>query len=554
MSGLSVWKRISIARKLHAVIGTMAVLITCELVTLRFAMHTLSAVRAFVAGEGAWSKAQKSAALSLQHYALTGDEASYRAFHEQLRVPEGDRRARVELEKPEYDEAVVLAGFVQGNIAPDDVPGMIDLLRRFHRVSYMARAIDCWRRADEALVEFRAAGVRYHDLLSSGARDAAALSAALARVHQLDGELTRLETEFSNVLGEGSRWMERVVISLLFLAVLTVEAVGLTLTFRISRAISRGLAEANAAAARIGGGDFSSPIPVRSDDELGRLAESINRMGGMLDQSYKGLEGRVRQRTSELETMASENALLYERARAAVESRDEFISIASHELKSPLSALILSLEVLSRQMEKAFADPDERPRIARTVDSALRQGRRLALLSSELSDLTAIRAGGIQIRREPCDLASIVRDVALQFGHDAARAGSALEIVADAPVRGELDPVRMMQVVSNLLSNAIKYGGGKPIRVALRAREGQASLVVQDQGIGIKPESQSRVFERMERAPEVSEKFPGLGLGLYITRQIIERHGGTISLQSEVGSGSTFEVTLPLVDRPAPAA
>ena len=540
------WNQISIAKKLYVVIGTMAVLITCELATLRFAMHTLSAVRAFVAGEGAWSKAQKDAALSLQHYALTGDESSYLAFHRQLRVAEGDHRARIELEKPRYDEAVILAGFVQGHIAPADVPGMIDLLRRFHSVRYIARAIDAWRRADAKLVEFREAGVRYHELLHAGSRDGAALSASLGRISQLNGQLTLIEAEFSNVLGEGSRWMERVVISLLFLAVLTVEAIGLTLTFRISRAITQGLGEANAAAERIGGGDFTTTIVIHSRDELGRLAESINRMGGMLNHSYNDLEARVRQRTAELETMARDNERLYEEARAAVGSRDEFISIASHELRNPLGTLTLALGLLSRQLETPPGDPEERATVARSIESALRQSRRLALLSNELTDLTAIRTGGLQLHTEPCDLATIVREVALQFGPEAARAGCMLEVVADVPVPAELDPLRMAQVVTNLLSNAIKYGNKRPIKVELRASNGGSVLTVQDQGIGIAVESQSRVFERFERAPEVGGSYPGLGLGLYITRQIVERHGGSVSLQSERGPGSTFAVTLRL--------
>ncbi len=539
------WNNVSIGKKLYLVIGTMALLIACELGTLRFAMRTLSAVRAFVAGEGSWSKAQKDAALSLQRYALSGDERGYRRFLEELRVPEGDHAARIELARPTYDPRVVRAGFLQGRIADEDIPAMIDLLRRFHSVSYLARAIEAWARADALLVEFKAAGVRYHDLRSAGSRDERSLDDALARVHRVNYELSGIEATFSAVLGQGSRWMERVVITLLFLAVLTVEAAGLTMTFRISRAISRGLAEADDAAGRLGRGDFSVTLPVRSGDELGRLAASINRLGGLLDRSYSDLDARVRQRTAELEAMARENARLYEEAKAAVQMRDEFISIASHELRTPLAALSLQLDTLSRAVRRVGEAGPQRDRIVETIDASLRQSARLASLTSGLMDLTAIRVGKLEIHREPCDLAAIARDVAAQLTPGAARVGVAIEVDADAPALGEFDPVRMGQVVTNLLTNAIKYGDRKPIRLAVLADDEAVRVTVHDQGMGIARDSLSKIFDRYERLGGGAASPSGLGLGLYIARQIVEHHGGRLSVQSEPGAGSTFTVEVP---------
>jgi two-component system, sensor histidine kinase len=542
---MMLWSRVSIGRKLYLVIGTMALLIACELLTLRFAMRTLSAVRAFVAGEGSWSKAQKDAALSLQRYALTGDEAHYRRFLEELRVPEGDHAARIELARPDYDFRVVRAGFLRGRIADEDIPAMVDLLRRFHAVSYLAQAIAAWTRADELLGEFREAAERYHTLRSGGSRDERALDDALARVHRLNFELSVVEATFSEVLGQGSRWMERVVISLLFLAVLTVEAVGLTLTFRISRAISRGLAEANDAAGRMGHGDFSVTVTVRSEDELGHLAASINRMGALLDRSYRDLESRVEQRTAELVVMASDNARLYEEAKDAVRMRDEFISIASHELKTPLAALNLQLDLLARRVRAVEAAGPERDRIVDTLDATLRQSHRLASLAGGLMDLTAIRLGKLEIHREPCDLAVVVRDVAAQLGPSASRVGVEIAVDADEAVTGSYDPVRISQVVTNLLSNAIKYGQRRPVRVTLRASEAGARITVADQGIGIAPEDRARVFDRFERAVDPAAHGSGLGLGLYIARQIVDLHGGSITVEGALGEGSTFTVDVP---------
>lgn len=543
---MRLWRDLSVSKKLYAVIGAMAALIACELATLRFATHTLSAARAFVAGEGMWSKAQKDAALCIQRYARTRDERDYRAFLAMLRVPEGDHLARVELSKPVFDAAVVRRGFLQGEIPAEDIDGMIDLLRRFHDVSYLARAIQAWTDADATLAEFRVAAERLHALIAADHQDPRAFDEALRRVDALNAALTRHEGDFSRALGEGSRWMERAVLTILLLVVLVVEGVGLTLTFRTTRAISRGLTEASDAADALGEGRFSTRIPVRSRDELGRMAGAINRMGALLERSYSDLEARVKERTAALEALAAENDRLYQEAREAVRMREEFLSLASHELKTPLTALALQVELLTRTVERAVPEGAERARVRPQLDAAARQVARLAALSGELVDLTSIRLGQFALRRSPCDLAAIVRDVTTELAREAARAGCEVTVEAPAAAPAEVDPLRVGQVVTNLLSNAFKYGRGKPVRVALEVVGGRARLTVSDGGIGIAPEHHARVFERLERVAGPAAKFPGLGLGLYITRQVVELHGGTIAVESALGAGARFVVELPL--------
>jgi signal transduction histidine kinase len=305
------------------------------------------------------------------------------------------------------------------------------------------------------------------------------------------------------------------------------------------------LAEANGAAMKIGSGDFNVRLPIRSQDELGRLALSINQMRDLLERSYRDLEARVAARTSELETMAKENERLYEQASSAVRMRDEFFSIASPELKTPLTGLNLHLQLLSRQF-RASDTPQAKLKIEAELESCLRQTRRLAVLSSELMDLTRIRLGKLEIRRESCDLAAIAHDAALLLGGDAAQAGAGLEVRASTPVVGQFDPARLGQVVTNLISNAIKYGNSQPVTVEVRKEGALACIVVRDQGLGIAPDDLGRIFDRFERVDEKDAKVAGLGLGLYITQQIVETHGGTIGVQSVVGRGSVFTVELPL--------
>lgn len=239
---------------------------------------------------------------------------------------------------------------------------------------------------------------------------------------------------------------------------------------------------------------------------------------------------------------ALENALLYRDAQSAVADREKFLSIASHELKTPLTSLQLQLQVALRMLRKG--GPDALKKSAAQIAIAEKQGFRIGKLVNDLLDISRITAGKLEIQIEDCDLAELVRSVAMHFSAELADKGVPLAVSAPQPVRGRWDRFRLEQVVTNLVSNAIKYGDGKPIAVSLDATKSGAKLVVRDQGIGMEPEFLKRIFVPFEQA-ELSGVKGGLGLGLYISRQIIEAHGGEITVTSKPGEGSTFTVLLP---------
>ncbi|MBZ4333914.1 DUF4118 domain-containing protein [Corallococcus sp. AS-1-12] len=248
--------------------------------------------------------------------------------------------------------------------------------------------------------------------------------------------------------------------------------------------------------------------------------------------------------------LSMENARLYREAREAVRLRDEFLSIASHELKTPLTPLNLKLQALRREMER-HPGPVPRELVERYLDVGTRQLKKLAELVNDLLDVSRIAAGRLSLECVPMDLVELVRDVVAAYEGPAARSGSVLQLeCADAVTVGVWDRPRLEQVVVNLVDNAIKYGQGRPIHVRLETRGGRAALTVRDQGIGISEESLPRLFGRFERA--VSDRhYGGLGLGLYITRTLVEAMGGTVRVESHLGQGSVFTVELPL---PAPPA
>ncbi|MFY0577867.1 sensor histidine kinase [Cystobacter fuscus] len=226
--------------------------------------------------------------------------------------------------------------------------------------------------------------------------------------------------------------------------------------------------------------------------------------------------------------------------REAVHARDDFLSVASHELKTPLAALRLQLEALERML------PGElRTLVSERIFAVRRQVQRLAGLIETMLDVSLVAAGRLRLKLEPVDLAVLVADGVAQMREELARQECTLSLESEASLPGQLDATRLGQLLRNLLSNAARYGAGKPVLVRLRREGRHARLDVVDHGMGVKPEHQERIFNRFERAVS-ARHFGGLGLGLWVSRQVVEAHGGSISVTDTPGGGATFTVKLPL--------
>ncbi|MDY7225137.1 PAS domain-containing sensor histidine kinase [Hyalangium rubrum] len=232
--------------------------------------------------------------------------------------------------------------------------------------------------------------------------------------------------------------------------------------------------------------------------------------------------------------------------QAAVRLRDEFLTVASHELKTPLTPLQMRLHALMRDSTAELSSEELRERVRKAAESSSAQVRKLVELINDLLDVGRLTEGRLSLSLEPLDLAAVVREVARRFEPQARRAQCPLIVQAPEAVVGAWDSSRLEQVVANLLSNAIKYGPGRPVVMRVERREGRALLSVVDEGIGIAPEKLGRVFEKFERAVSPLN-YGGLGLGLYISRQIVLALGGTIQVESQPGRGSTFTIELPLL-------
>lgn len=237
--------------------------------------------------------------------------------------------------------------------------------------------------------------------------------------------------------------------------------------------------------------------------------------------------------------VAIDNARLYREAQQAIALRDEFLSIASHELRTPLASATLALQSIDRAVRRIGEDP-----LQRKIDRILQQFANLTELVDRLLDVSRLAAGKVDIKLADLDLAQLVRDVASRFEDAARGVGATLVLNVPARIVGKWDGLRLGQVLTNLLGNAIKFCGGKPIEIAVDSDEGHVSLIVRDHGIGIPADKLPYVFDRFERGVS-SRNYGGLGLGLYVSRQLVEAHGGRIRVKSDPGDGATFIVELP---------
>ncbi|MBL7686823.1 MAG: response regulator [Bdellovibrionaceae bacterium] len=517
------WQNLSVSKKLYGVVGIMALLIAAELFTLYFAMTTLSAVRGFVGSEGLWSKAQKTAVNSLLRYAMTRDEANYRLYLDELEVPLGGLRARLALESPTVDIEGVKSGLLQAKNHPLDIMPMVRFAERFRSKDLFKHAIETWRHGDQLIAELVGLGQQLHFEIQRGAAgDRRRVDQLTEKIFELDRRFTRAENDFSYGLGAASRWLEGVLMALLLVAVILVEGTGVLLTVSLARSLKKTLSEFNAAAEKVGEGDFSQRLPVQSTDELGQLAMSLNRMASNL-----------RRQTSERQN-----------AEHASEAKNLFLANMSHEIRTPLNAILGFAEILS----DATLSVEDRKSYATIIK---RTGASLTSIINDILDLSKVEAESLEIEVKPFSVRHLLEDLqsvsrllcqekGLQFSF--VKRGNVAEYI-------ESDPVRLRQILVNIIGNSIKFTEHGSITVFYEVVGGHLLFTVQDTGSGVSPEQVGRLFKPFSQGDSsVRKKFGGTGLGLLISQRLAQLLGGDVSLKNSVaGQGSCFAVQIAYV-------
>jgi signal transduction histidine kinase/ActR/RegA family two-component response regulator len=529
-------KNTSIARKLYFTVGIMAVLVAIELSTLFFAVNTLSSVRSYVEGEGLWSKAQKDAVYHLRIYTFSHDEKDYRQFLDFLKVPLGDKKARIELAKADPDFEVARQGFIEGRNHPDDVDGMIKLIRRFHDVYYIHSAFVIWGQAEDKMEQLIPLGDKLHNMISSKSATQAEINKVLGEAEVINGKLTQLEDDFSFTLGEGSRWLERIVLRILLALSLTIGTTSILITISVSRGIEKGIKTIIDGAALIRQGLFDTRVEVYSRDEIGVLATAFNEMTITLEQNIHNLKN-------------AEESLIKERdrAEASEKAKQLFLANMSHEIRTPMNAIL----GFARLLEEAITDKE----LLEFIQVIIKSGDDLLVILNDILDFSRIEAGKVNFEKQPFNVRGNVAAIVTMMESKAASKNLKLTSAIDNTMPQMLvgDAVRLSQILLNLVSNAIKFTESGNIRISLSVvDENEANIIVEfvikDTGIGIPLEKQAKIFESFEQATtNTMRKFGGTGLGLSIAKQLVEMQDGKIFVKSLPGMGAEFYFRLPFL-------
>lgn len=527
---------ISISRKLYFTIGIITFLVMVELCTLWFSITTLSAVRSYVGGEGLWSKAQKDAILNLREYGYTYDEKNYQAFNEFLKVPFGDKMARIEMGKPNPDLEVVRDGFLQGRNHPDDIDNMVGLTRRFSKVYYLNKAFVAWQKAEPVLDELMGIGHQLHTLINAPTKDKVKISFLLGEIERLNTQLTALEDDFSYTLGEGARWLEGVVLRLVLALSITIGTTSIVIAISINRSIKKGLDVIVEGAELVKKGKLETRVKVFANDEIGRVATVFNEMTDTLEHNVA-------------ETKLTEAKLVTERERA--ESSDKakniFLVNMSHEIRTPMNGI----QGFANYIKDSLTDKEHLVAIEMIIKSA----DHLMSILNDILDFSGLKNGEVDFMKQPIKVRDVIKDACLYVESNAKLKKIELNysITERVPKVFIGDSIRLFQIFVSLVSNAIKFTEKGEVVISADTIEENKDVVViefriKDTGIGIPQEKQQKIFELFEQAANsTSRKFGGVGLGLSMVKRLVELQNGKIFLESTPGRGSEFYFRMPFV-------
>lgn len=265
----------------------------------------------------------------------------------------------------------------------------------------------------------------------------------------------------------------------------------------------------------------------------------------IIDQGKRRHTHTYHHQAKELTEKVSRLEQEYAIAKKEIRARDEFLSIASHELKTPLTSMLLQTQTALYSIRNVSLAHFSINNLLKMLESVENQTKRLSKMINDLLSTSLITTGNLQLVYEKVDINNIISEILEEFSTRIQREGYEVVYTNKESITGQYDKIRIHQAISNLISNAIKYGNRKPIEVTLYRENNHALITVKDHGIGIHKEQYEKIFGLFERAVSPTE-YKGLGVGLYITKKIIEAHRGSITVSSKVGKESTFTIKLPL--------
>lgn len=587
-------------------------IIICQLALTYYSMAILSAGRAYVNGEGHYSKGQKDAVYHLTRYAHHRDEVYFERYRQAIAIPLGDQQARLELEKNDPDLRIVRAGFTQAQNQPDDIDGMIMLFRRFRNVDYMARAIDIWVQADMQINQLASLADALRAEIRSSQPDDHRILALLEEINDANNQLVPLENNFSITLGAAQHKTQALLLSIMFGTAAILLLIGVLLSrhiFRQNEAVRRELHE-NAAR-------FRSLTALSSDwyweqDENFRFTELTGRVPDSYKRPLAAVIGKTRweiehvdmdeaawqrhrqqleqhepfrdfevrhQLDSQEVVIVSVNGepkfdpsghftgyrgvarditgtrhaedlrAAKEAAELASRSKSAFLSRMSHELRTPLNAVLGFAQLLEYE-----PDVKSSASIQKKVEHIQSAGRHLLAMVDEILDLSRIESGTTVFSTGTVEIVGLFTECMMMTGPQADRRRIRVEFntgTAAHWVNG--DRTRLLQIAINILTNAIKYNrDGGCVYVDVGGDPTSVKITIRDTGLGLTPEQQAGLFQPFNRLGAEARVggADGTGLGLVISKKLTESMQGSISVASQPGEGTAFTLVFPRVTAP----
>ena len=583
-------------RKLLAVLAGFTLTVCLLLVSTWACVRILSGVRAYVGGEGLYSKAQKNAVYFLELYLSTGNEDWFSKFSQSLKVPEGDRDARIELERPRPDLNIVRRGFIAGGNSPEDVDDLIWVFRRLRNTPYVSAAVTIWTQADREIALLRKLGDRIHaqQRLKTGNDDLT----AMLEIEALNRRITSLEDQFSSTLGAGARSTATSLLTAIVILSFALWATGVLMFRRLLSALARehetlratvdnaplGIVLVDAPSGRVRMGNTQAWHMLGQPPEIGAVAGYAREWrarrleGAQLKWSdhpvARALTGEIVRaqnlqwirpdgREVALRVSAApiwrrgsivgavttffditeerkiEEAMIRQSQELARSNADleQFAYVASHDLQEPLRNIAIYSQLLSRDYAGRLNQHADD--IIHVITSSVER------MNALIRDLLAYsRVGNVDAApMNPVDLSGVVEFACANLRTKIVESGASVEAEPLPAVRG--DQVQIVQVFQNLIDNAIKYAGAEPptVRISAEKMDRNWKITVSDNGIGIDPRHHQQIFAVFKRLH--GRDIPGTGIGLALVKRVVERHGGQIWVESNAGQGSAFSFTLP---------
>lgn len=593
----------------YALIGAIFVaLLVVALVTSWIAIEVVNDTRAYATGEGRYSKGEKMAVLDLYRYADSRRQADYDAFLRDISVPRGDRDARLALSAPTLDREAAVDGMLRGNNHPSDVNGLIRLFRWFYWWKPFARAVDDWRTADNAVDRLITEGKWLHALVDSGNLDEVTRAQSIATIGAIDNAITERENTFSTHMGEAARQATFLVISGLAALTVLLWAIGTffaALLFRKQMRLDAQLSEserrfrdyADVASDWYWEMDrdnrvtylssrFEDIVGTQATGVIGRkVTEVIARSAqdpAQRDSALSAVAAREPFRAVTLQFRSNDGKCRYcalsakpvfdgvgafqgyrgtgwdittevraahklleakARAETANRAKSEFLANMSHELRTPLNAILGFSDIIA---QKLFGPAS--PRYSDYAVDIHKSGTHLLALINDILDLSKIEAGRAEMKESAIALERIAHEVRTLLGDRVSPNTATFHIAVPDGLTVYVDQRKFVQILLNLASNALKFTPpeGSVTLSAQPEDDGGVSIIIRDTGIGIAAADIETVLSPFGQIESVfSRKHHGTGLGVPLAKSLTELHGGTLTLESIEGSGTTVTVKLP---------